>query len=293
MIVRIDVHAHYYTPDFMLRMWGLGCTWRPSDRILNGANVTQKRTDDLAAGGVDLQMLCVGALQPYLPETRHAMEGATHVNDFYTEAIEKGGGRYAAFGCVPLPHVGEAIAEATRCLDQLGFRGINLGCSVAGQALDSPEFEPFWQELERRHTVVFLHPLGLAPLGTAAYDLNFTLGGRFEDTVAAVRLVRSGIVERFPNVRIIVPHLGGTVPFLWRQGPLGDGLRKLYYDTINGAPTSLRCACETVGTDRLMLGTDYPYNTPRECADYIESSGLRPEEATAILDRNAQQLLGL
>jgi aminocarboxymuconate-semialdehyde decarboxylase len=291
--VRIDVHAHYYTPAFMQKMWGLGCTWRPSEQILNNADVTQQRTENLLAGGVDVQMLCVGALQPYLTETRHAVEGATHANNFYREAIEKVGSHYAGFGCLPLPHVGEALAELARCLDQLHFRGINLGCSVVGQPLDSPEFEPVWQELDRRRTVVFLHPLGLAPLGTDAYDLNFTLGGRFEDTVAAVRLVRSGLLERFPNVRIIVPHLGGTVPFLWREGPLGAGLRKLYYDSINGTASALRCACETIGADRLMLGTDYPYNTPRPCADYVESAGLSSEEVTAILDRNAQEVLGL
>lgn len=292
--MRIDVHAHYYTPVFMDRMWGLGCTWNPTEQILKGSNVTQERADNLAAGGVDFQVLSVGAQQPYLPETRHAVEAATYANDFYREAIAKNSANYRAFGCVPLPHVGEAIAEAGRCLDELGFVGINLGCSVAGAPLDSPEFLPFWQELDRRYTVVFLHPLGVAGMWTDAFNLSFNVGGRFEDTVAAVRLVHAGVTRACPNVRIIVPHLGGTIPFLWKDGsPLADGLRRMYYDTVNGAGTSLRCSCETVGADRIMLGTDYPYNTPKECVSYVEQSGLAPEVVTGILDRNAQQLLNL
>jgi aminocarboxymuconate-semialdehyde decarboxylase len=293
--LRIDVHAHYYTPEFMERMWGLGCTWRPTDQILNASGATPQRLDNLAAGGVDLQVLSVGAQQPYLAGVRDAVEGAQYANDFYKEAVERGGGHYAAFGCVPLPHVDAAIAEARRCLEELRFRGINLGCSVAGTPLDSPEFEPFWQELNRWRAVVFLHPLGLAAMMTDAFDLAFNVGGRFEDTVAAMRLVRSGLVDRFPDVRIIVPHLGGAVPFLWRGegSPISAGLRRLYYDTVNQAPTSLRCACETVGADRLMLGTDYPYNTPQTCVSYVETSGLAPEQTTAILDGNAQRLLGL
>lgn len=293
--MRIDVHAHYYTPAFMDRMWGLGCTWQPSLQILNASDTTQQRAENLAAGGVDLQVLSVGANQPYLTETRNAVEGAVYANDFYGEAVAKNPGRYAAFGCVPLPHVGEAIAEASRCLDVLGFLGINLGCSVAGSPLDDPEFFPFWQELDRRHAVVFLHPLGVAGMWTDAFNLSFNIGGRFEDTVAAVRLVHAGVTQRCPNVKIIVPHLGGTIPFLWRHGssPLSDGLRRMYYDTVNQAPTSLRCACDTVGADRLMLGTDYPYNTPKECVDYVEHSGLKANVVKGILDRNAKELLGL
>lgn len=293
--MRIDVHAHYYTPEFMERMWGLGCTWRPTDQILNASGTTQQRADNLAAGGVDLQVLSVGAQQPYLANAREAVEGATYANDVYKEAVDRGGGRYAAFGCVPLPHVGEAIAEAARCLDELGFLGINLGCSAADSPLDSAEFSPFWQELDRRHAVVFLHPLGVAGMGTDAFNLSFNVRGRFEDTVAAIRLVHAGVTQRFANVQIIVPHLGGTIPFLWRHGAssLSDGLKRLYYDTVNQAPTSLRCACETIGADRLMLGTDYPYNTPRECVSYVEESGLEPEQVAGILDRNAALLLGL
>lgn len=296
--MRVDVHAHYYTVPFMERMWGLGCTWRPTQEILDGAGTTPQRAENLAAGGVDLQVLSVGAQQPYLASVADAVEGARFANDFYQEAVVKGDGRYAAFGCVPLPHVDQAIAEARRCLDDLGFLGINLGCSAAGRALDDPEFHPFWAELDRRNAVVFLHPLGVGGPLQEAFGLAWGVGAIFEDTIAALRLVRSGLTDRFSYVKIIVPHLGGALPFVWeragaRNPQFAVGLRRLYYDTVNRTPASLRCACEIVGAGQLVLGTDYPYSTPRECVSYIEGAGLQADEVASILDRNTPQLLGL
>ncbi|HZT07908.1 MAG TPA: amidohydrolase family protein [Chloroflexota bacterium] len=296
--MRIDVHAHYYTPEFMARMRALGCSWRPNREIVDTAGLTDLRAEHLAAGGVDLQVLSVGAQQPYLQRVEDAVEGARYANDFYRQAVERGGGRYGAFGCVPLPHVSAAIAEARRCLDTLGFLGINLGCSTAGRALDDPDFHPFWAELDSRRAVVFLHPLGVGGPLQKDFGLAWSVGAMFEDTIAALRLARSGHLDRFPHVKIIVPHLGGTLPFVWDRVTRSDpraaaGLRRLYYDTVNGTPSALRCACETLGADRLMLGTDYSYHTPQECVSDVEVAGLAPNEVTGILDRNAQALLGV
>jgi aminocarboxymuconate-semialdehyde decarboxylase len=107
-------------------------------------------------------------------------------------------------------------------------------------------------------------------------------------------------------VRIIVPHLGGTIPYLWERveesgsrrvsTPPTEGLKRLYYDSVNKTPAALRCFCETVGADRLMLGTDFPYVTrPQflEYVSYIDASDLAPDQVSAILDRNAQELLQL
>src|SRR5581483_930557 len=142
------------------------------------------------------------------------------------------------------------------------------------------------------------HPLGVGGPGLDQFGLEWGIGALFEDTVAAVRLVRSGLTDRFSNVKIIVPHLGGTVPFAWHRVTHADarvaaGLRHLYYDTVNGTPAAIRCACECVGASQLMLGTDYPYHTPLDCASYVESSDLDATDVAGILDGNAAQLLGL
>src|SRR5207249_3060458 len=114
---------------------------------------------------------------------------------------------------------------------------------------------------------------------------------------AALRLLLSGVTERHPKLRIVVPHFGGTLPVLYpriaRRGK-ADLLRQLYYDTANGYGPALRCACEALGTERLMLGTDFPYiGSIKDNVDYVLAAGLTEEQRTRILAGTATELLGL
>jgi aminocarboxymuconate-semialdehyde decarboxylase len=140
------------------------------------------------------------------------------------------------------------------------------------------------------------------------------VGAPFEDTVAALQLVMSGLTLRHPRIRVIVPHLGGTLPFLLgriegalgrrraRGGPVafdGDSaplFRKLWYDTVNAHRAALRCACESFGVDRLLLGTDFPYMRDAQLQYLLDvpyEIGLSEAEVTALLGGTAQTLLGL
>jgi aminocarboxymuconate-semialdehyde decarboxylase len=217
---------------------------------------------------------------------------------------------------VPLPHVDDALAEVERGLDSLGMVGVAVGCSVIGTPLDDPSFAPFFAELDRRGTVLFLHPIGAgAGPGTGDYGLTWMVGAPFEDTISGLRLVLSGMTARYPNIRVIVPHLGGTLPFLLArldvqaannrrtggatfgiEGNPSDYVKQLWFDTVNLHPAALRCACESFGADRLLLGTDYPFmlgDTFRDCVRYVEQAGLPEADTRAILDQNAARLLGL
>ena len=188
---------------------------------------------------------------------------------------------------------------------------------MAGRQLDDPLFTPFWAELDRRKAVLFIHPIGVGCPGSEAYGLTWMVGAPFEDTITALRLVLSGVTTRFPNVRIIVPHLGGTLPFLIQRlddsadrerGRGGSGapfgtdelpsrmVKRLWFDTVNSYPAAVRCACEAYGADRLMLGTDWPYLAGpkfKRCVTYIEQAGLPKTDVEAILERNAEALLGI
>ncbi|HLG69392.1 MAG TPA: amidohydrolase family protein [Chloroflexota bacterium] len=311
--MRIDVHAHYYTNEFAERMdaWRGKPRNRGGNRVAGAGVTLQQRGEMLDEAGIELQVICVGAEQPYFPDNQaNAVQAARFENDFYKETVEKNGGRYAAFGCVPLPHVDAALAEVTRCLDELGFAGINLACSVAGQPLDTPAFEPFWQEMDRRRAVVFLHPNMHcdAPM-MGDWGLEGTAGGCFEDTIAGLRLTFSGWGDKFRNVQLIIPHLGGTLPFLWQriedsagrrrkagmdiplQGSPLDVLKRFYYDTVNNGAAALECTIRAVGVDHVLFGTDYPYLTHKECVDSVLNSGLPEAQIRAILDENAEKLL--
>lgn len=308
--MRIDVHAHYYPREFVEAWARLGKPSAGADRAPGGRIPLDERADMLAQIGIDLQVLSVGAQQPSFPRVEDAVAGARFANDLLADLCRGYGGRFAAFAATPLPHVDAAIEEVGRALETLGMLGVNVGCSVNDRPLDDPAFAPFFAELDRRGAVLFLHPCGIGAPMTDAYGLSWMVGGCFEDTVTSLRLVMSGLTSRYPNVKIIVPHLGGTLPFLMQriddsvqrqlfQGgkPLvtrpSEAVRSLYFDTVNGYGPALRCACEAFGADRIMLGTDFPYLMLEPCVRYIEEAGLTPDAVDAILNRNAQRLLGL
>lgn len=312
--MRIDVHAHYFPQEYVDFLARLGRSVEIA--IRPPGSPLDERVGMLDEAGIDLQVLSVGPLPPHLEQRGDAVAAARLANDLFVEAARAYAGRFGVFGAMPLPHVDAAIEELGRCLDELGMLGITLGCSVAGRQLDDPTFEPFYAELDRRGTVVFLHPLGvMTAYGMSEYGLAWMVGAPFEDTVAGLRLVLSGLTQRYSNVKVIVPHLGGALPFLLQrldyaaegtrarnpaalplQGNPSAAVRRLWLDTSSLHPMALRCACESFGADRLLLGTDFPYVAgPKfnRCVTYVEESGLPPDDARAILDQNAAKLLGL
>jgi 6-methylsalicylate decarboxylase len=314
--MRIDVHAHHFPADYVELVRRLGGQFSANAHNLPGARLPlDERVDLLAEVGIDLQVLSVSQHQPYFPREADAVAAARLANDIYVDVCRRYPARFAAFGAVPLPHVDAAVAEAARALDTLGMLGLTLGCSIARRPLDDPAFEPFWAELDRRGTVVFLHPVGLGVLeGEDPYGLIWMIGAPVEDTVAALRLVMSGLTSRYPRIRFIVPHLGGTVPFLlqrvensaaiertmgrWAEPGVTPRtlLGRLWYDTVNSHPEALLCTCGSFGADRVLLGTDFPYlygPKLRRCLTYIEEAGLSAADTAAILGGNAQALLSL
>jgi aminocarboxymuconate-semialdehyde decarboxylase len=294
--MRIDVHGHYLPAeyvDFQARVRGEGVR---QDLAIRLQGKIDERVGMLDEAGVDLQVLSLGSNVPYNDKEADAVEAARLANDAYAGVARQYAGRLAAFGSVPLPHVEAAIAEASRCLDELNMLGITLGCSVYERTLDDPAFEPFWAELNRRQAVVFLHPIFRATdPHIKDYELNRMVGATFEDTLAALRLLLSGVTDRNPDLRIIVPHFGGTLPVVYpriaRRGK-ADLLKKLYYDTANGYGPALKCACETLPVERMMLGTDFPYiGSVKENVDYITATGLPAEQEQQILERTAADVL--
>src|SRR5581483_6134765 len=138
--VRIDVHAHYYPQHVLDEFTRLG-----SPRGYTGPSgglTVEQRLELMDEAGIDAQVLSMGVGQPYLPDAEKARAGARCANDAYQDLVKRSGGRFAAFGCLPLPHVDAALAETAYCLDELGMAGLNLGCSVAGRPLEDPAFEP-------------------------------------------------------------------------------------------------------------------------------------------------------
>jgi predicted TIM-barrel fold metal-dependent hydrolase len=315
--MRIDVHAHYYPPalyDVLDRATGqpqrrMGGTLRGfAHHVPIGGQL-----ELMDAAGIDCMVVSLGNIPPYFADAEVAVAAARGANDIYVDLHARFPHRFRAFIGLPLPHVDAALAELDRGLGLPGSVGVGLGCSVLGRPLDDPEFDPLFAELNRRHAVVFIHPIG-AGGGPNSQDFSLTwmLASRFEDTIAMARLILSGLTQRYPDIRFIVPHLGGTSSLFlqrmdnvaerdgWRERHSPDVMpsdlaRRFWFDTVNEQHSALRCACETFGADRLLLGTDWPMLPPEKLkhfVDYIPET-LDAEDAQCILDVNAARLLGL
>jgi aminocarboxymuconate-semialdehyde decarboxylase len=269
----IDVHAHWFPPALVAEF----------DRVLGRAVWPEHpvelsaRIDDQEAAGVALQIIGLGHNQPYGRDAAASRHCARYANDLYAEAVSRFPGRLGVFGTLPLPHTGYALAEAVRCLDDLGFAGIGVGTTADGRSLDDPSFEELWAEFDRRQTVVFVHPVGTPDTfstGLDAFMMGPKYGGPMEATIATTRLVVSGVTRRYPAIRWIIAPMGGTIAYLWRRfeeitESLGQSqwmtnepqqeLKKLYYDTtLTDDAAAIRFFADSVGADRLVLGTDAP-----------------------------------
>jgi 6-methylsalicylate decarboxylase len=295
----IDVHAHYYPPRY-LELIGRPDLPPTVAAALAGQDIAG-RLALLDRSGIGTQVLSVSQAQPYLPDPGAAAEAAKVANEEYVSLCDAHRGRFLAFAALPLPHVDQALAEIGRVATAGPVVGFTLGCSVAGRQLDDPLFEPVFAELDRRGAVVFLHPVGQEDTPwLAGHNLAWLVGAPFEDTAAALRLVLSGALGRFPHVKFIVPHLGGTIPFLLARvsrksaEAIGSGLRAMYYDTVSGSAEALASASRVYGVGRLLFGTDYPYcDEPqfRHHLSYLSEAGLDPGELDQVTGSTAAALL--
>jgi aminocarboxymuconate-semialdehyde decarboxylase len=265
--------------------------------------------------GVEIQGLAtfVSEYFYWAPATA-AAESARIQNDHLAAVAEAHPDRFALFGAtVPLQDVDLAIAEMDRAVDELGFKGLQIGGTVDGHNLDEPRFRPFWAAVEAKGIPVILHPNGYPESQRFSdYFLVNCVGNPLETMVAATRMIFSGLFEEHPGIKLVLLHGGGYLPFYasrsdhtWEvrpetrvaipDRPPSDYMKMLYYDTMVFQPLYLRHLIEVVGSDRVMLGTDYPFDMgetdPVGLIDATE--GLSDEERAAIKGGNAARLFGL
>ena len=313
--MRIDVHAHLLATeylDLLDRFGGIEQVGR-TIRSMGWHDLAEDlaiRREAMSRAQVDVQVLSISSNAPYFREQHKAVAATRFANDLYASVVRDGGGTFAAFATLPLPHLDAAIAEAGRALDELGMLGVTMNTSVFGVPLADDSFAPLFSELDRRGAVVFVHSaaLGCGSQPIREAGLTTGLGAVVEDTLCALQLLHADFPVRFPRLRIIVAHLGGTLPFLverlaHRSGrflgdgpPLRDRLRSFWYDTVNGSCGALQLAYQLFGVERLMLGTDYPFlrgEAHQHAVEYVGQSDLPAADVERIYAGNAQAMFGL
>jgi aminocarboxymuconate-semialdehyde decarboxylase len=241
-------------------------------------------------------------------------ESARIQNDNLARAVAAHPDRFVALGAtVPLQDINLAIAEMDRAVDELGFKGLQIGGTVDGANLDEPRFRPFWAAVAAKQIPIIIHPNGYPEsqrLGS--YFLVNCIGNPLETMVAATRLIFSGLFEEHPGLRVVLPHGGGYLPFYaaradhtWRarpetraripDHPPSHYLRMLHYDTVVFQPLYLRHLIEVVGVDRVLLGTDFPFDMSEgdPLGLLAATEGLDQDDRDAISGGNALRLYGI
>ena len=314
----IDVHSHLFPPGLMASIEKAGGRLPQLSAAPQQSMSLDQRFELMQANQVDIGLLSVGVLQPYHTDGQTAVALAREANDTYLQTSADSGGRLLTWAALPLPHVDAALAELDRVAGDRHCIGVTLGTSVLDLDLDDKALEPVYEALNARGTTVFVHP-SMAFDGFGENDLGMqrSIGGMIEDTIAGIRLLLSGVVVRFPKINFIVPHLGGTLPFIYgrvrRHIQLAEkqwvadglttedapykGLSRLWWDTATRHVPALTCAVETLGADRLLFGTDYPYTKTREeftsRLGHVRDLPITDEQRDAILGTSAATLLGL
>ena len=232
------------------------------------------------------------------------------VND-YVEACSQSPERFKAFATVQFPT--SCASQLERTLNIPGFVGALITSNVGDKYLHTPEFFPFWEEVERRKVPVFMHPK--PPPGYQDDDIAPLLAFPADTTLSTMKLLYSGLFERCPNLILILAHLGGTLPYLARRIDLGyddhhfsdkyrqiphrpsEYMHKLYFDTALGwHKPAFDCACDLVGIDHLVYGSDYFMQDSqfmRWTNEFLEGLPLSKGEKEKIYHKNAERFLKL
>lgn len=309
--MNIDVHAHYWTDSYLDRIQALGKDDTDTQRGMGAGDgkELQDRLELMDRSGVDLQILSAAPQMPYSDTDRDgAVEAARFVNDQYAELVKEYPDRFRAFVALPMPHIEESLAELARGLDELGFLGVVFNTTINGRPLVDPEFAPIFEELNRRKAVVYIHPAGNSvdtPL-IRDHHMTWMVGAPMEDTVSIMQLITEGFPTKYPDITFINSHLGGALPMLLQRADNqvgweapdtpekpSEAARRMYFDSVgHGHVPAIRAAVDSFGADRILLGTDFPYEAGdifTRAVEYIPE-GLDEKDATAVLSGNAARL---
>jgi predicted TIM-barrel fold metal-dependent hydrolase len=268
-----------------------------------------RKLQAMDAGGIDVSVLSVNIPGIDCFDADEAPSIARAVNDELADLVASHKDRLEAFAALPMQVPEAAATELTRAVGA-GLRGAMLYSNVAGRSLDEPAFRVVFSAAAEADAPLLIHPT--YPLSAATLDVYALIpvvGFMFDTSTAILRLVLDGLFERHADLKVIMGHVGGVVPYLLGRidyessripGGLGsltvapsEHLRKLYVDTVSAWPPALNLAIDVLGIDKILFASDHPFWDPQRTHEALAALGLGAEEMGAIHSGNAVRLLGL
>jgi aminocarboxymuconate-semialdehyde decarboxylase len=323
----VDFHNHYYPPEYVdaLRTSksavkvtydenGNPCVHYPGDYniLVPGHRDIDYREQVLIDHGVDTQVLTFTTPGVHVETPPLAVELATQINNAFAKVVREKKGRFTSLATLPLNDPAASVKELERATKDLGMPGAMVFSNVNHVALADETFTPLWKKADELGAVIYIHPTD--PAGVEAmldYWLMPLVGFLMDTTLAAARLVFSGVVERHPRIRWVLTHMGGATPYLAERFDRGyrafadcrthiskpptEYLKGFYYDTVNFNPDAVKFAISFAGVDHILAGSDYPHQIGSIplMLETIEKLDLDQASKEKILGGNAVRLLGL
>ena len=328
----IDIHAHL-TPQCFWKTTENGGTWHTitREKTAQGHEVAmvggrpqvlpprarwtpEERLADMDSLGVDMHVV-----SPYVGFYNYRLDAAVAtatsraINDEISEMVRQRPKRFAGLGTLPMQDVKAAISELERCMGKLGMKGVEINDHVNGRTLDEAEFRPFWKAAEETGALVFFHQAAetLVTPRITRYHLPNSIGNLVDRAVTFATLVSGGVMDEFPGLKICLGHGGGYTCYgvgrmdhAWQvrsearehiSKPPSAYLNRFYYDCIVYSEPALRFLIDSVGIDRVVFGTDWPYDMALDwpVSWILAMTTLTREEKEAILYKNLEKLLSV
>jgi aminocarboxymuconate-semialdehyde decarboxylase len=322
----LDCHAHYVSPlavrsasehpeRYGVKVESMGVQ---GERVLMPGEAPGRPLPadlmDLSRRGEKLAGFDVQAVGTWMDVTGYrlpAEQGARWselLNDSFAEDLKNARGsiQFAALANVPMQEPTAAAGELERTVSRHGFKGAMIATNVAGRNYDEARFDPFWQKAQELRVPVVLHPFAvLGPDRLEHFYLNNLIGNPTDTTIAAASIIFSGVLDRFPDLQIVLLHGGGFLPYQYGRLDRGrevrpepkehgagmprDYLRRFLFDTIVFSPKVLRYLIDAVGADRVLIGTDYPF----DMGDYTPLKRLEETGMDAQTQKTIREGAGL
>jgi aminocarboxymuconate-semialdehyde decarboxylase len=272
-----------------------------------------ERLRDMDEMGLDIQLVSPSPSQVYFSLPIEIAAAAAHkVNDGVAAFVAGKPDRFAGIGTVPLQDANEAVAELERCVGRLGLKGVEILTNVNGRELSDAAFAPFWAKAEALGALVMIHPVGFTDgARLTRFYFNNVIGNPLDTTLAIHHLIFDGVLERHPNLKILAVHGGGyaaaytgRMDHAWGARADASGrlprpptsyLKKFYFDTVVFTTRQLEALVQTFGADRILMGTDYPFDMGEydPVGHVASASSLDDTTRAAIAGGNARRLLGI
>jgi aminocarboxymuconate-semialdehyde decarboxylase len=323
----IDIHNHVYPPKYVQAIQagpsayevtfdpdGNPVLHSPGDYniLVPGHRLMDVRKTVLDKARVDKQVISLTAPGTLIETPERAVELSRLVNEIFANIQDQHRDHFPALATLPLNDPDASVVELERAISKLGLKGATLFSNVNGIALSDRRFWPLYEKANELQVVFFIHPT--YPVGVEAmmdYMLMPLVGFVADTTLAAASLVFSGVLERFPNIKWVLGHLGGTIPYLAERldrgykafaqcrenihRPPSEYLKDFYYDTVNFDVKALQFAIDSVGTEHLLAGSDYPHQigSLEKMLTSIRQLDITAREKAGILGENVARLLKL